>query len=183
MAMVPDATSNVARLRLTGTPHQHWHEDDLVILLSEVSHVVRTGPLMDNDSYESIHVLIACHELVDIPKTLLMTSCPKAAIVQIELEGWLPIPMEPFDPEEADTIRTQYYENRRLDEHHQPPPQDAHIQRPWSPEPSRFLGRRVHGEVPQQIWLVKTKKNRHHATCRQQRPSTPGTRCRKESSK
>lgn len=105
MAMVPDATSNVARLRLTGTPHQHWHEDDLVILLSEVGHVVRTGPLMDNDSYESFLVLVACHEPVNIPKTLLMTSCPKAAIVQIELEGWLPIPMEPFDPDEADTIR------------------------------------------------------------------------------
>ena len=74
-------------MTLHGVPLQNWNMDDLDNLLSGICHVVKMAPVFINDNFSTLRVLVACHNPVLIPATLLMTTNPYKTLVTVELEG------------------------------------------------------------------------------------------------
>lgn len=98
MGMAYDPASHKARLRLYGVPREKWNIDDLDQLLSGIGHVVKMAPVIVNGNYETVRVLLQCHNPAQISPSLLLSTHPYSTVAIIELKGWLHTPTGHLPP-------------------------------------------------------------------------------------
>lgn len=89
MGMAYDPTTHIARLRLTGVPLQNWNRSDLTSIVSGFGYLLRVAPFFVNGNYDTLQVLVACRDLLSIPRGIMLTDEPHATMIQVELQGWM----------------------------------------------------------------------------------------------
>lgn len=99
MATRRDELSTIVRLELHGVPFQHWNIIDLNNILAEEGHVVRLAPVFDNGNFETVRLLLACHNPGNIAQQLTMSCLHRKARVHIDMDGWLDAVLLPSLPD------------------------------------------------------------------------------------
>ncbi|KAF3321462.1 Zinc knuckle [Carex littledalei] len=102
MARVP--VSHRAYLKLVNVPLAHCNWEALDHIVSGFGYLLRMSPVQEkNGNYEELKILIACHNPVTIPHTMLLTEAIRgetyAGVITIELDGWLLTTNNPNPPD------------------------------------------------------------------------------------
>lgn len=113
LGMTYDPIAYKARLILRGLPLNAWNIIDLDHFLAGIGHVLKKAPVFVNENFDTLRVLISCHNPASIPPTLLYTGNPYSTTVFIEVEGWLHFPIGPLPPPGGDESRLQRNNGRR----------------------------------------------------------------------
>lgn len=127
LGMTYDPISYKACLILRALPLNAWNIIDLDHFLAGIGHVLKHAPVFVNDNFDTLRVLISCHNPASIPPTLLYTGNPYSTTVFIEVKGWLHFPVGQIPPPGGDESRLQRNKDRRAPlspEHSSPDPDD-----------------------------------------------------------
>lgn len=119
----------------------------------------------DANHHRPIQLLVACHNPIIIPKRLLVSTDPRTAYVDVELEGWLrtpPPPMPTIDLNDL-TVENTFYAMPPTNQDAgkgQPQPLATSHRQPRRPQ--GYQGKRH--QAGQWVWVSKTEPQVTHAT-------------------
>ncbi|KAF3336708.1 hypothetical protein FCM35_KLT19294 [Carex littledalei] len=89
MHMVRDPMTHRARIRLRNFPMQYWNFHDVNHLISGFGYTICMTPVISNDNFDTLRVLVACYDPTTIPPSVELHKDPRSKVVHIDLEGWL----------------------------------------------------------------------------------------------
>lgn len=89
LQMAFDPLNARARIRVYGSPLQHWNRADICQLLNGFGYPLRIAPYFSNGNYEYLTILVATKDAGEVPFNLDLKVNPHQKDIRIVMDGWI----------------------------------------------------------------------------------------------